>query len=404
VPIPALSMVALRAIIVPFLATRLAFVLISATMPWWAALTKMPRGSPSGFDTGPLGWWSWWDVQWYLRVATDGYRKIPYAHQHLNLAFFPLYPVLEHLGLLIWPWSPVGLAMLIANCCAFGAYYSLYQLAHLELGARGAERAIWLFALFPTSFFLAAGYSEALFVLCSVQCLYRMRLQQWWWAGIWGAAAAATRPLGVILLAPFLISLARSEDLHRAKPAGAQSAGKSSSGRVPVFIRSWLAALLLPAGVLAFMIYLQLRFGDPFLFSSSQRSWHRAFAWPWQTLEAAFQRPLAGWPHLVPEQLHAASDTVWALAFLWLTFHANTRLPTAYRAYLWFFWAIVLCTSALLDNVPDPLISLPRFLLSAFPLLFVLAASPRATKVAASIFLPLLVAYTAVFVTGGWVA
>ena len=160
----------------------------------------------------------------------------------------------------------------------------------------------------------------------------------------------------------------------------------------------------LSTGLLAYGCYLWVRFGNPLAFSASQRSWHRTWAWPWQTFGAALTRPFLHLSHPSADELHAALDTAWGVVFLTLTVYALRRLPPTYVAFLCLFWAMVLATPALLDGVPDPLISLPRFLLTAFPLLIVLAATRRSALIAGTLFLPLLVLNTVIFVNGGWVA
>ena len=96
-------------------------------------------------------------------------------------------------------------AMLIANVCYVGASYYLYRLVALDHGRAWSVRVIWLLAFFSTSLFLFQGYSEGLFLLCLVLCFYQLRLHHWWRAACWGALATATRPLGIIVIVPFLI-------------------------------------------------------------------------------------------------------------------------------------------------------------------------------------------------------
>jgi hypothetical protein len=172
----------------------------------------------------------------------------------------------------------------------------------------------------------------------------------------------------------------------------------------PRHLSTLSAVVLIPMGLLAFMAYLWLRFGDPLLFSASQRSWHRTWAWPWQTLQAALTRPLAGFPHLLPEQLHAGLDTLWAIGFLVLTVYATRRLPLRYSSFLWLFWIVVLSTPALLGGAMDPVISLPRFLVTAFPFVVFLAATPRRAYLSLTLAVPLLIFNVGTFVSGGWVA
>jgi hypothetical protein len=225
-------------------------------------------------------------------------------------------------------------------------------------------------------------------------CFYRLRLQQWWWAGLWGGLAAATRPLGIIVIVPFFLCW------YQAHGRPNLVVGPWLRGHV----RELLGAAAIPAGLLGYMAYLWTRFGNPLAFSSSQRSWHRTWAWPWHTLGAALTRPFEHIPNISPIELHGATDTLWCVIFLALTIGAARTLPRPYGVFLWLFWAMVLSTPALLDNAASPLISLPRFLATAFPLLIFLAGTRRRFATACAVSLPLLILNTAIFVSGGWVA
>ena len=421
---------AVKDVLLPCLTIRMLFLFITLTAPAWIAALHIPRITLSVHDGLPTDRWYRWDALWYMRVATDGYRTVAYANHHLNLAFFPLYPLLLHVWFGIWPWSRVVAAMLVANLCSVAATYYLYRLVRLEYGGEWAARVTWLLALFPTSLFLFTAYSEGLFLLCLVACFYYLRLQRWWWAALWGALGTLTRPLGIIVVAPYLICWYQAYGPHlrrmvaagagvltphglqhrlglRLRPAartGRWSALIAPGAISTQVIATLVAVVAVPAAICGYMVYLWARFGNPLAFSASQRSWHRTFAWPWEALQAAVTRPLAHLPQVTPDQLHAGLDTIWGLVFLVLSVVAVRELGAVYGSFLAFFWVVVLSTPALLDNSPDPLISLPRFLLTAFPLLIFLAATPRRAMIAAAISLPLLILNCAIFVAGGWVA
>ena len=445
----------LRAVLPAFALTRMLFLVITLTASWWSGFAHLPQAALTAHENPLSDRWYRWDAIWYMRVATDGYRTVAYANHHVNMAFFPLYPLLLHAWLSIWPWSRVVAALLLANLCSLVASYQLFRLVRLDYGPAHARRVVWLLALFPTSLFLFAGYSESLFLLCLVGCCYAVRTQRWWHAAFWGGFAAATRPLGIILVGPLVIGwyefqpgalspnvLAallrkRAGLLLRRIPGMADwswprrlppalrtdpTRAPSSTARIGQYLPNeksstpaWQArggtlgaplALIaaLSAGLVAYAGYLWARFGNPLAFSASQRSWHRTWAWPWQTFGAALTRPFLHPSHPSADELHAALDTGWGVVFLTITVYAVRRLPPTYVAFLWLFWAMVLATPALLDGVPDPLISLPRFLLTAFPLLIVLAATRRRALIVGALFVPLLVLNTAIFVSGGWVA
>jgi hypothetical protein len=413
VPLPsATARAAFRAVLVPFLASRALFALVMITAPMWIAVLHVPQTAPLTRESLLAADWYRWDAQWYMRVAVDGYRSLPYAHQHVSMAFFPLYPLALHVWFWLWPWSRVLGAMLVTNLCTLAATYYLYRLVDLEFGRERAIRAVWLLAFFPTSFFFFSGYSEGLFLLCLVLFFYQLRLGHWWQAGLWGALATLTRSLGLITFVPFLIAW------FEANPALCRQLTQTmATRRLPTLRRAELlprqlaervatlgGAALIPGSLCAFMVYLWARFGDPLIFSDSQRSWHRTWAWPWQALQAALERPLAGFPRLSAMQWHAGLDTLWAVLFLAVTAYAVRGLPRRYVAFLALFWLVVLATPALGDGAVDPLISLPRFLLTAFPLLIFLASTPRRAGVAIALSLPLLLFNAGDFISGGWVA
>lgn len=381
-------------VLAPLAASRLLFTLITLTSSWWIAILHIPSAQPIIQGRGMDAQWFRWDAQWYARVATDGYRTMAYANGHTNLAFFPLYPLLLHGWIAFWHDTPAVAGMLVSNLCFVAASYFLYVLVSIDRGRAWARRVMWLLALFPTSLFFFAGYSESLFLLCLVLCFYHLRLEQWWWAALMGALAAATRPLGIIVVAPFMICWYQS---HSAAPIAVVPWMRHHA-------RALLGALVIPSGLGAYMAYLWIRFGSPFLFSTSQRSWHRTLAWPWQSLLASVTRPFATLPRLSTIQAHGLTDTLWALIFLAITIGATRSLERQYAVFLWLFWVVVLSTPALLDNVASPLISMPRFLATAFPLLIFLAGTRRRFVLTCAISLPLLVFNTAIFVSGGWVA
>jgi hypothetical protein len=90
--------------------------------------------------------------------------------------------------------------------------------------------------------------------------------------------------------------------------------------------------------------------------------------------------------------------------FLAISVPATRALPVRYSCYLWLFWLEVLSTPALLDGVPSPLISLPRFLATAFPLIIFLSGTRKRFLISCALSVPLLIFNTIVFLSGGWVA
>jgi len=390
-----------RETVIPFAASRVLLLLVTAIVMALNGLRGVPGATAPVTDT-LAGYWDRWDAQWYLRVATNGYSAAPDLHNHVSLAFFPLYPLLLHLFLAVWPWSPAAAALVLSNACFFAAASTLYQLVGLDFGHRTARRAVWVLALFPTSLFFFAGYSESLFLLCLLRCCYHLRLRQWWMAGLWGGLAGAARPLGILLVGPFLVAWWEKDGGKT--PFHLGTLGRAALARLRHAPSTLAAGALIPAGVLAYMVFLWLSFGQPLAFSASQRSWHRGWAWPWQAVAGALTQPFAHFPQISGTDVHAMTDSLWGLLFLAMSIPATRALPRQYACYLWLFWLEVLSTPALLDGAPSPLISMPRFLATAFPIIIFLSGARRRFLITCAVSIPFLIFNTIVFLSGGWVA
>src|ERR671928_1115840 len=152
-----------------------------------------------------------WDSVWYLAIANDGYP----ADDPRRAAFFPLYPLLVRAVAAVVRERIVA-GVVVSLACFAVALVLLHRLTALELGRAAADEAVWALALFPAAVFFSAVYSEALYLMLSVGCLYAARTGRWAWAGTLGALGAATRSAGVLLVVPLAVMwLARTDGRAR---------------------------------------------------------------------------------------------------------------------------------------------------------------------------------------------
>ena len=347
------------------------------------ALTR-PLGGVGDALASPL---AHWDAVWYLGIAESGY---PSADSP-RVAFFPLYPLLTRAsaeagggsrGALLLAGYAVSLAALL------GALVLLYRLVALELGRRLGAPTLLLLCAFPASLFLGAPYSESLFLLASVGAFYAARTGRWAWAGAAAAAASGTRSAGVLLLLPLvLIYLYGPREDRAPDSTRASGDGWLAALRPAYSLRAgagWL--LLAPVGLAAYATYLGFAHGDALAFASVQEYWGREFAGPlggvWEGIVAAgdgarqiasgsrdpiFFEQAGGDPFRVAGMnLMLLATLVFALAGV---VGALRRLPFAYGAYV--ATALVLALSFPVD--PQPLMSLPRFVVVLFPIFMWLA-------------------------------
>jgi hypothetical protein len=165
------------------------------------AISLAVLASQSG--TSWLNLWQRWDWDRYLTIAEYGYTsgKGP-AYDSDIVAFFPGYPtVLRVVHVVVRNWVVSGL--LISLIAGAVACVALARLTEFEWRARGeraggtpgraAVIAVLLLVCAPAAVFLAAGYTESLFLALGIPAWLAARQRRWVLAGVLTALACAVR-------------------------------------------------------------------------------------------------------------------------------------------------------------------------------------------------------------------
>lgn len=311
-----------------------------------------------------VGWavdvWGRWDSGWFLQIVHDGY-----AGSGESTAFFPAYPLLVRgVG-----WFLLGhdlLAGVIVSLAASAvAFVYVWRVGLALVGEPSTRRGLLYLAIFPTTLFLLAVYSESLYLLCCAVAFDAAITRRWTRAGLATGLAALTRVSGVVLLPALALLAWRASDRRR------------------VFAR---LALALPI-MAAWPLYLWARFGRPFVFLSAQRTgWDRRLssAGPlggsWDALVEGWRgvrQLVAGSGHdYFPSADHSAmygaglnlEQLAYGVLLVALGIVAWRRLGAAYGVFVLASLALPLS-----DPVPgSPLLSMPRFALGVFPVFLAL--------------------------------
>ena len=315
---------------------------------------------------GRMNTWSHWDGEHYVTLALGGYLRPP---DHVSPAFFPLYPLLMRsfaelfggpisLGALS-VWGPL-LSLLFMPF----ALYFVYQIALYDFDEGVARGAVLTLAFFPTTFFLNAAYTESLFLALSAGSLWAVRVRKdLLLACVLAALASATRNVGVFLVAPLVYEWIKGLERYR-----------------------WRGIYLLaaPGGLLAYMGYLWVRFGDPLLFYSAQESWGRQATGPLDTAGRAWGSAVEGAGRLLDPGLWAdptlgnmadhlaGAGNFFNLAFfvfaLVVLLAGSRYLPLSLTVY----GLLLIAPATLFGTAGSPLMGTPRYVLVAFPLFIVL--------------------------------
>ncbi len=283
--------------------------------------------------------WLHWDPGHYLRIADVGYRSS--GEDALFIVFFPLFPALvAAIGFVV---RNLVVASLLATATAsIAAGWLLYRTVRLDAPEDDARGAVVLLFAFPTAYALFAPFSESVFLAAVLGSVYAARTRRWWLAGLAGAAATATRVVGLALVPALLVEA---------------FVAQRRSGDA----RKKLAAIcLVPLGFVSYLGINWAVHGDPLHFLQVQEDhWFQRAVAPWtpvtDALEAIGATELTLETFLVhPARLLAIAFALGVLAFGW-------------RSLTWTDRAFSAATMLMVLSA-SWLISLPRYLLAIYPL------------------------------------
>jgi Gpi18-like mannosyltransferase len=325
--------------------------------------------------------WGGFDGVHYLSITAKGYADTAFVQ-----AFFPVFPLLLRFFA-----NPL-LAGLILNFMLTAAVaLVLYQLVLLDYSAKVAKWSFLAFLLFPTSLFLGSLYTEPLFLLLVLGSFLMARKGQWAWAGILAGLASGTRIIGVLLLPALLVEL-----WLQAKPKS-----------IKQFIRerwrqlAWLALGL--TGLLGYMYYLWLTFGDPLYFlhvqaefgSGRQESLVLLPQVIWRYVKILWTARPFDWKYFVYAQEFFLSLGVLSALIVWYK-----RIRPSYLVFS--------LLSFILPTLTGTLTSMPRYVLACFPLFLLLGQYYSVKSLSRTLLLTasviLLIINSVLFIQGYWVA
>lgn len=311
------------------------------------ALKYIPTGETFFYAPKPLrevvpslAWiWGNFDGSHYLEIARRGYQ----THEQ---GFFPLYPLLIGIvdKLLNLPLIYIGL--IISHLFFLVSLYYVYKLLILD---KRESLIILVFALilfFPTSFYYASIYNDSLFFALATASLYYGRKQKWLHAGITGGLATLARLNGLTLL----IFLAAEYYLQNKST----SVGKAIKNKL-----YWI--LIIPASFVAYLTYIQVRFGSFFTLFSSMKVWNQdKITFPLQVFWRYFKIII-----LYPEPQHlnywvAVLEVGMVLFYIVMLYYSWRKIRLSY----WIFFLL----SIIIPSLTGTFAGMPRYGLHVYPL------------------------------------
>jgi hypothetical protein len=283
-----------------------------------------------------------WDSGWYLLAAEHGWPHAVAAHGGSTIEFLPALPILIRVVHFVLPVSWLKAGFLADFITQIAMVIGVWLLTRDIWGDKTADKATLLLCFFPGAYVFSLIYTEPLLIASASVCFLALRRRNWVLAGLAATLGTITSPNGFALIAcciwePLLAIHQRRE------------------------WRSLSAAVLAPAGIVAWFAYLWVRTGSLMAWSiTSKRGWGESLS-------------LLAFPHLVQRAVHngigdlnsavAIGSTVVAAALLIVL--VRSRAPSV----LIVFTVVVLGFSFF----SGPTGLHPRFVMVAFPLIMALA-------------------------------
>jgi Gpi18-like mannosyltransferase len=338
----------------------------------------------NGDSTNPLqlllNQFAKWDGPHYMYIAQNGYTT--QGDPANFMVFFPLYPLIVRL--ITFDFAYINLSgLVISNISSLIAVIYLFKLAKLDYNDSVAKKTILFLSVFPTAYFLSAVFTEGLFLATVIASLYYARNAKWAFAGVLGFLASLTRIAGLLLL-PVLIV----EYLH-------QKEWKIKATDLKI---TWT---ILPA--IGFLTYLLINYqvtGNFFTFIEIERThWSETLnpidgllgAAGWSTNGTYPNSLMIGYAQII---FAALGLTMVIMGFIAAYKH---KLRPSYAVYMLLIWMLAVSTSFW--------ISIPRYVLSMFPMFMffaVLSRKKTSTITITVVSFAALAFFTWLFASGEW--
>lgn len=368
--------------------------------------TFLGRGLGGNVTNYPLLWSrANFDGFYYAKIARDGY-------QHLQQAFFPLYPKL------IWLVEKITdgfvLSGVIISSLSFLAFMFLLSKLLEEIGETKStiRKTLVYYAVFPTSFYFLTVYSESLFLLWVVLSFYLAQKNKWLLAGLVAGLASYTRVVGLFMV-PALIFQYYQTEAKRNMKTRFQAAKSAVKNRFSWSYLKYLLKTRLPHlkkitailtglwGFITYGLYLKNSVGDFFYFAKAQPGFHTGrqvnrvvliYQVLWRYLKMIFTVDITSYTYLI-----VWFELLFSLLFLFLLIYCwlKTKIPRS--------WLVFSAFAYLLPTLTGTLTSMPRYVLACFPC-FLGLSKLKLPKYVSFISIVLQFVAAMLFVRGFWVA
>lgn len=368
-----------------FIASRFVFIVFAITAASFVPLQEGYLGRQFDKTAPYLAWiWANFDGRHFLNIATLGYRNFDFA-------FFPLYPILiSGLGYII-PVSHLYLGISISLLTFLAALFVIKKITELDFNKGITNLTIVLTCFFPFAFFYQTVYPDSLFLLLSTASFYFARKKMWVLSGVFGGLTVLDRLSGIALLPGLAVEwyLQNKKPLYRWRKM-----------IIPFLKTSAIPLFLTLLGLLLYMAYLGIAFGDPLKFQKAMTAWRQD---EFILLPQVIFRYLKIFLFVDKTQL-----VFWVALLEFLSFFAYLGLGIYVWRKIRSSYGIFMVALLLLVTFTGTLAGTQRYMLHLFPgfiaMALLLSKRKNIRQIIAVLFFLLGFIFTALFTRGYWIA
>ena len=269
--------------------------------------------------------WFRWDTVDYVSLSIDGYNP-----DNNNTVWPPLYPFLiKMLNLIVA--DPVVCALIISNLAAWGFFILLAGYTGRFYDKSLVKETLFWITAFPTAFFLVAGYTESLFLLFALACLFFARNRKWLPAGLFGVLAILTRNQGIVLCLPILVLMVQEHH---------ESAFKLT---VSELLKRVIALGMIPMAFMIYVLYVKWIVQAPWPWVALKNGWYIVMRWPWIGLFGNFSTLCIPSHVIVSPIFSRTSDLVLTLLAFFILIKMRRKTYLYELSYAWGSMALMMC-------------------------------------------------------------
>lgn len=328
-----------------------------------------------------------------ISIANKGYgvETAEFAGKYLNLLFPPLYSLIVRL---ISPFylSSIRAGFFVANINAILAGIVLYLLVLHDSDRRSAVRALWYYCILPPSFLLTCTIPASTFLLLSLLSIYCARKKHFVVSSVFGALAALTERVGIVLVVPLLLEFFNTMTREYRALDEVDWRFYLKKGLIGS------AFMLVPLGFIVYLSINRVVGGEFFAYTEYlEELYSSRFALFYRVCGVQTEKLIHAIRFFEPSLVYGVylPNLLFSIGSLVLILVMEKKLRVSYVAYFMVCFAVILSQTGMLDE--------PRQLFCCFPIIIAmmrLTKNRMADLVMSLLCIAGLVAYLGMYVAG----